>query len=163
VGEKRVVLEDHADPPPLRRFDLAGLAGSVGDGAASDADRAGIRFLPEAVGANRLSLLQVSPRMEEAARGLGETAAGAARRVLMPLAGPGMLAGAALVLLTTMKELPVTLLLAPTGYDTLAIEIWTAANDAAYGRAAAPALLLILLSAIPTLLLAARDREQVAR
>ncbi len=122
-----------------------------------------VRFLPEAVGANRLSLLQVSPRMEEAARGLGETAAGAARRVLMPLAGPGMLAGAALVLLTTMKELPVTLLLAPTGYDTLAIEIWTAANDAAYGRAAAPALLLILLSAIPTLLLVARDREQVAR
>ncbi|MGI9252672.1 MAG: ABC transporter permease [Thermomicrobiales bacterium] len=119
-----------------------------------------VRFLPEAVGANRLSLLQVSPRMEEAARGLGETAVGAARRVLIPLAGPGMLAGAALVLLTTMKELPVTLLLAPTGYDTLAIDIWTAANDAAYGRAAAPALLLILLSAIPTMLLAARDRRE---
>jgi iron(III) transport system permease protein len=118
-----------------------------------------VRFLPEAVGADRLSLLQISPRMEEAARGLGESAIGATRRVLVPLAGPGMLAGAALVLLTTMKELPVTLLLAPTGYRTLATDIWTAANDAAYGRAAAPALLLILLSALPTLLLAARDKS----
>lgn len=117
-----------------------------------------VRFLPEAVGASRLSLLQVSPRLEEAARGLGASSLRTVLRVTAPLAAPGMLAGAALVLLTTMKELPVTLLLRPTGYDTLATTIWTAATDAAFGRAAAPALLLIGLSAIPTLLLAARDR-----
>lgn len=117
-----------------------------------------VRFLPEAVGSSRLSLLQVSPRLEEAARGLGASPLGTMARVTAPLAAPGMLAGAALVLLTTMKELPVTLLLRPTGYDTLATTIWTAANDAAFGRAAAPALLLVGLSALPTLLLAARDR-----
>lgn len=117
-----------------------------------------VRFLPEAIGALRVSLLQVNPRLEEAARGLGQSPAGAIRRVTMPLVRPGVFAGAALVLLTTLKELPVTLLLSPTGYDTLATEIWRSATEAAYGQAAAPALLLILLSAIPTLLLAARDR-----
>ena len=117
-----------------------------------------VRFLPQAVGAVRLSLLQVSPRLEEAARGLGRTPAGAVASVTVPLARPGVLAGAALVLLTTMKELPVTLLLSPTGFDTLATVVWTASTEAAYGAAAAPALLLIAVSAVPTLLLATRDR-----
>ena len=119
-----------------------------------------VRFLPEAVAANRLSLLQINPRLEEAARGLGATVVAAVRRVTVPLARPGLLAGASLVLLTTMKELPVTLLLSPTGYDTLATRIWTAANDAAFGQAAAPALLLVAVSAVPTLLLATRERPR---
>jgi len=117
-----------------------------------------VRFLPQAIGSARLSLLQVGPRLEEAARSLGRGPAGAVASVTLPLARPGVLAGAALTLLTTMKELPTTLLLSPTGYETLATEIWTAAGDARYGAAAAPALLLIALSAVPTLLLSARDR-----
>jgi iron(III) transport system permease protein len=119
-----------------------------------------IRFLPQAIAATRAALLQVNPRLEEAARGLGRSHAGAFASVTIPLAKSGMLAGAALVLLTTMKELPATLILSPTGWDTLAVEIWTAANDAAYGRAAAPALILIAAAAIPTLLIGSRDRER---
>jgi iron(III) transport system permease protein len=118
-----------------------------------------VRFLPEAVGSARAALLQVSPRLEEAARGLGHTQAGAVASVTVPLARSGILAGAALVMLTTMKELPATLLLSPAGWDTLAVEVWTAANDAAYGQAAAPALILIAAAAVPMLLLAPRDRE----
>ena len=117
-----------------------------------------VRFLPQAIGAARLSLPQVSPRLEEAARGLGRSPLGAVGSVTAPLASPGLLAGAALVCLTTMKELPITLLLSPTGYATLATEVWTAAGTRAYGEAAAAALLLIAVSAVPTLLLAARDR-----
>ena len=117
-----------------------------------------VRFLPEAVSSARSALLQVSPRLEEAARGLGRSHAGAVASVTIPLARPGILAGAALVLLTAMKELPVTLLLSPTGWDTLAVKVWTAANDAAYGEAAAPALILIAAAALPMLLLAPRDR-----
>ncbi len=118
-----------------------------------------VRFLPEAVSACRTSLLQVSPRLEEAARGLGRSHAGAVASVTVPLARSGILAGATLVLLTAMKELPATLLLSPTGWDTLAVDIWTAANDAAYGRAAAPALILIVIASIPMLFLAPRERE----
>jgi iron(III) transport system permease protein len=118
-----------------------------------------VRFLPEAISSTRAALLHVSPRLEEAARGLGRTQAGAVLSVTVPLARSGILAGAALVLLTAMKELPATLLLSPTGWNTLAVEVWTAANDAAYGQAAAPALILIAAAALPMLLLAPRDRE----
>ncbi len=117
-----------------------------------------VRFLPQAVGAARLSLLQISPRLEEAARTLGRSQLGATAAVTVPLARPGLAAGAALVFLTVMKELPVTLFLSPTGYETLATAIWTATGTGAFGRAAAPALLLIAVSAVPTLLLVLRDR-----
>jgi iron(III) transport system permease protein len=57
-----------------------------------------------------------------------------------------------------MKELPVTLLLRPTGFDTLAVGIWSAADSLLYSRAAGPALLLIAVSAVPMYLLATRER-----
>jgi len=117
-----------------------------------------VRFLPEAVASEQVSLRQVSPRLEEAARGLGSTMTQAVRRVTVPLAMPGLVAGAGLVLLTTMKELPITLLLSPTGWSTLATDIWTASNDARWAEAAAPALVLIGLSLPMTLLLQSRDR-----
>lgn len=117
-----------------------------------------VRFLPEAISATRAALLQVSPRLEEAARGLGRSQAGAVASVTVPLARSGILAGAALVLLTAMKELPATLLLSPTGWDTLAVKVWTDANNAAYGEAAAPALILVAAAAVPMFLLAPRDR-----
>ena len=117
-----------------------------------------VRFLPQAVGSTRAALLHVNPRLEEAARGLGRSQLGAVTSVTAPLARSGILAGAALVLLTAMKELPATLLLSPTGWDTLAVEVWTAAGNAAYGDAAAPALLLIAVASVPMLLLAPRDR-----
>ena len=117
-----------------------------------------VRFLPEAVSSTRAALLHVSPRLEEAARGLGRRHVEAVVSVTIPLARPGILAGSALVLLTAMKELPATLLLSPTGWDTLAVMVWTAANDAAYGEAAAPALILIAAAAVPMLLLTPRDR-----
>ena len=44
----------------------------------------------------------------------------------LPLVSPGLLAGATLVFLSIMKELPATLLLRPIGFDTLATEVWTA-------------------------------------
>jgi iron(III) transport system permease protein len=58
-----------------------------------------------------------------------------------------MLAGAALVFLSAMKELPATLLLRPIGFDTLATEIWKFTSLGSYSRAAPAALLLIVLSA----------------
>ena len=76
----------------------------------------------------------------------------------MPLVWRGLAAGSVLVFLTTMKELPATLLLRPTGFSTLAVDIWTASDAVRYSRAAGPALLLIAVSAIPMYLLSARQR-----
>ena len=106
-----------------------------------------VRFVPEAVGITRASLLQVSPGIEEVARTLGRSPAAVLREVTLPIIRPGLLAAAALVFLTAMKELPATILLAPTGFDTLAIRIWSATSEGFFSRAAPPALLMILVAA----------------
>ena len=112
-----------------------------------------ILFLPQAVGAVRASLLQVHGSLEEAAQSLGSTPWQSLRRVTLPLVRPGLLAGSALVFLTTMKELPATLILSPLGFKTLATGVWSAVSEAYFAQAAAPALLLVILSAIPMAIL----------
>jgi iron(III) transport system permease protein len=105
-------------------------------------------FLPQATAAMRVSLERVRPSMEEAARGLGRRPWQVLASITLPLAGRGMLAGAALVFLTTMKELPATLILSPAGFQTLAVRTWSASSEARYGEAAGPALLLVAISAV---------------
>ncbi len=116
-----------------------------------------IRFFPQALAGVSSSLGAVSPRVEEAARGLGRGPWSVLATVTVPLVRPGMLAGAALVFLSAMKELPATLLLRPIGFDTLATEIWKFTSLGAYSRAAPPALLLIVLSAPLVYLLTVRS------
>jgi iron(III) transport system permease protein len=116
-----------------------------------------VLFLPAAVGATQASLRQVSPRLEEAARGLGKTSFQAFRAITLPLLSRGILAGAALVFMLTMKELPATLILAPIGFDTLATSVWSAASEAFFARAAMPALLLVLAAAIPMAMVVIRE------
>lgn len=118
-----------------------------------------VRFLPQAVGSSRSSFLQVSPRLEDAARGLGLSPIRAWLQVTLPLVRPGILAGAALVFLTTIKELPITLMLAPTGFTTLATEIWSATAEAFYARAALPALILVAVSSLSIGILLSQDRD----
>ncbi|RMG95147.1 MAG: iron ABC transporter permease [Chloroflexi bacterium] len=117
-----------------------------------------ILFLPQAVGAVRSSLLQVPPSLEEAGRSLGSSPGQVFRRITLPLLQPGVLAGAGLVFLTGMKELPATLILSPTGFRTLATAVWGNIAEAFFAQAALPALLLILLSSIPLAILTLRDK-----
>ena len=116
-----------------------------------------VRFMPQAVSALRATAAQLSPRIEEAARGLGAGVPRVLFTIIIPLVRPGLLAGVALVFLTSMKELPATLLLAPTGYDTLATRVWSAAQEMFYARAAAPALLLVAVSALSLGLILGRE------
>ena len=118
-----------------------------------------VLFLPQAIGAIRASLLQISPSLEEASRLLGRGPLQTMRLIVLPLVRPGAMAGFALVFLTCMKELPATLLLAPTGYPTLASQVWGATVEAFFARAAAPALALILLSSVPMVFLVLRERD----
>ena len=117
-----------------------------------------VLFLPQAIGSTRASLLQVPPRVEEAARGMGRGPWGVLRTVTAPLAAGGVLAGAALVFLTAIKELPAALILAPIGFDTLSTEIWRATSVGFFERGAVPSLVLLALSAVPLYLLTARER-----
>ena len=117
-----------------------------------------VRFLPQAVGACRSALLQVNPNTEEAARGLGAGPPKVFLRITAPQILPGMSAGLLLVFLTVMKELPITLLLSPIGFETLATDIWAATTEAFFARAALPSLVLVGLSAVAVFLML--DREQ---
>ncbi len=118
-----------------------------------------VLFLPQAVGAMRASLLQVHPSLEEAARSLGRRPLQVFASVTLPLVRPGITAGAGLVFLTAMKELPVTLILGPAGFKTLATSVWSAVSEAFFAQAAAPALLLVLASSLPMAFLILREQE----
>ena len=106
-----------------------------------------VRFLPQALAGVDSALRTVNPRLEEAGRALGRRPVSVLLTITVPLIRPGLLAGAALVFLSAMKELPATLLLRPIGFDTLATEVWTATSAAAYAEAAPPALVLIAVAA----------------
>ncbi|MGF1597047.1 MAG: ABC transporter permease [Acidimicrobiales bacterium] len=118
-----------------------------------------VLFLPQAIGALRASLLQVTPTLEEASLLLGAGRIATFARIVVPLTRPGIASGAALVFLTCMKELPATLLLSPTGFGSLATRVWTASAEAFFGRAAGAALALVLLSSLPMTVLVLRDAE----
>lgn len=122
-----------------------------------------VLFLPAAVGAVRASVSQAPPVLEEMARSLGRSPGRVLRDVTLPLAGPGVAAGAALVFLTVMKELPATLLLRPTGMETLATRLWANTEVGSYAAAAPYGALLILLAALPTFLLGYRRRSTTLR
>jgi len=119
-----------------------------------------VLFLPQALGAIRASLLQVSPTLEDASRTLGKGSTVTLWRIVAPLARPGLLSGGALVFLTCMKELPATLLLAPTGHPTLATQVWNATSEALFARAALPAMALVLLSSVPMAIIVLRERDR---
>ena len=116
-------------------------------------------FLSPALGAVRSTLLQINPRVEEAARSLGRSPMGAFTSVTLPAAKPGIVAGASLVFLLTMKELPATLILSPTGFSTLSTSVWSYTAEAFFARAAMPALLLIVLSGVPLAVMMFRERR----
>ena len=115
-----------------------------------------IRYFAQALTGVDTALAAVNPRAEEAARGLGRAPLSVLVSVTLPMMRAGLLSGGTLVFLSVLKELPATLLLRPTGFDTLATEVWSQTTVAAYGAAAVPALMLLVVAA-PFLYLAARD------
>lgn len=116
-------------------------------------------FMAQSVSSAKASLMQVDPKVEDASRSLGRGPFQTMVRVSIPLMRKGLLAGGALVFVTTLKELPVTLLLSPPGFSTLAVRTWAAADELLYTRAATAALILIAMSIIPVYLLSIRPRE----
>jgi iron(III) transport system permease protein len=117
-----------------------------------------LRHMPQAVRASESALNQLSPSLEEASRTLGRTSLQTLVQVTLPLILPGLLAGGSLVFLTSLKELPATLLLRPAGFDTLAVRVWVWAGEGFYYQAAPAALLLVLASALPLSFLLRREQ-----
>lgn len=118
-----------------------------------------VLFIPVALGSLRSGLLQINPNLEEAAQSLGTTRFKAFLKVTLPILMPSVFASAALVFLLTMKELPATLILGPTGFDTLATSIWSAYSEAFLTQTAASSLILVAAAGIPTAWLVLKEHS----
>ena len=112
-----------------------------------------VLFLAKSVASTSAALTLVSPQLKEVAATLGKSKSSIAMQVVFPIALPNLALGVLLVFLTAMKELPATLMLRPTGMDTLATEIWSFAAISRFNEAAPYALLLVIIAAIPTFIL----------
>jgi len=75
------------------------------------------------------------------------------RRVTLPLIAPGLGAAFALVFISAATELTATLLLHPTGVNTLATQFWAYTSELSYGAAAPYAALMVAISAVPAYVL----------
>jgi iron(III) transport system permease protein len=118
-----------------------------------------VHFGAQSVRAAVVSVGAVPSRLEDAARMLGAERWRRLLRIDLPLMAPGLAAGAGLVLLSTMKELPATLLLAPIGFETLATRIWGSTEENALAQAGLSALVLLALSGVLTWLLVVRRAD----
>lgn len=117
-----------------------------------------LHFGAQAVGSGQAAFGAVPQRFDEAAATLGAAQRRRFAAIDLPLVAPGLLAAGGLVLLSTLKELPLTLMLAPTGFKTLATAIWGAASDGFYAEVGIASLVLIALSGVLTWLLVLRGQ-----
>jgi iron(III) transport system permease protein len=120
-----------------------------------------IHFGGQALRASQVAVASVPERMEETARLLGASRWRRFRTVEVPMMLPGLAAGAGLVLLNTMKELPATLLLAPIGHESLSGRIWQTAEQVYRFDLATTALVLVACSAVLTWWLVVKRMDTV--
>ncbi len=121
-----------------------------------------ILFIPRAMVSIRAAMAHAPEELTDAARALGDSPLRAFVRVLLPLTLPGALAGFAMVFIAVSTELTATLLLAPTGTQTLATAFWSASESIDYAGAAPYAAAMVLVSAPLTYLLLRRPDEEPA-
>jgi iron(III) transport system permease protein len=113
-----------------------------------------LRFLPIAAGNAEAGLAKVSPSLDMAARSLGAGPAEAAWRIHLPILRPALAAGALIVFVDCMKELPATLLLRPFNFETLSTQLYGEAVRGTYEVAAVSALAIVIVGLVPVILLA---------
>ncbi|MCF8106688.1 MAG: iron ABC transporter permease [Desulfohalobiaceae bacterium] len=118
-----------------------------------------IRFMTLGFGAVDSSTQKVSPGLDDAARLSGLTGWRLIRRIHLPLIKSGLLSGLILVVIDVMKEMPITLMMRPFGWDTLAVKIYELTSEGQWERAAVPALVLVFVGCISVAVLTARQSK----
>lgn len=96
---------------------------------------------------------RITPSLDEAARSLGSNGLRLLRRVHLPILRGGLLTAATLVFVDVMKEMPITLMTRPFGWDTLSVRIFEMTSEGEWERAALPAVALVLAGLFPIMLL----------
>jgi iron(III) transport system permease protein len=115
-----------------------------------------VHFGAQALRASQVAVDAVPVRYDEAAQLLGARRARRFVRIDLPLLVPGLSAAGGLVLLSVIKELPMTLLLRPLDLEPLALWVWDATLNASFARLGFAGLLLVALSGVLTAVLVVR-------
>ena len=118
-----------------------------------------VRFGGQTMRTSQVAVSAVSSRLTDAARTLGASWVRRFRSLELPLMAPGLLAGGGLVMLSVMKELPITLLIAPFDFPTLTTKAFNSIEEAFVAEAGVWAGVLVLLSGILTWLLVVRRAD----
>ncbi len=108
-----------------------------------------IRFLAVGFGPVDSASHRITRNMEEAAVSLGQSGWRLLARVHLPLLRPGVAAGMILVFVDVMKEMPITLMTRPFGWDTLAVRIFELTSEGQWQLAALPAIVLVVAGVVP--------------
>lgn len=111
------------------------------------------RFLAVGYGPVETGLARITRTMDEAAQVLGITGLKRLRQVHLPMLRAPLLAAAALAFVDIMKELPITLMTRPFGWDTLATRVFEMTSEGEWERAALPAVAICLVGLLPIYLL----------
>ncbi|TDU28600.1 iron(III) transport system permease protein [Panacagrimonas perspica] len=108
-----------------------------------------VRFTAVAHAPVQAGLSRIKPSLDEAARLAGITGVAQIVRVHLPLLRPGLAAACALVFVDVMKEMPITLMTRPFGWDTLAVRIFELTSEGEWQRAALPAIAIVIAGLVP--------------
>jgi iron(III) transport system permease protein len=114
------------------------------------------RFLAVAYEPTQAALERITPNQEAAATSLGHGRLSVLRRIHLPMLRSGLLTAALMVFVDVMKEMPITLMTRPFGWDTLSVRVFELTSEGQWEQAALPAVAIVLTGLVPVALLARR-------
>lgn len=118
-----------------------------------------VRFMTVGFNTTDSAMHRISPSLDETAICLGATGMNLLRQVHLPILKSGVMTAALLVFVDVMKEMPITLMTRPFGWDTLAVKIFELTSEGEWEWAAIPAVLLVLTGLIPVIFLMKQSDE----
>jgi iron(III) transport system permease protein len=120
-----------------------------------------VRFMAAGFNSIDNAMQRITKSIDEAARGMGLKGLNMLRRIHLPILRAGVLTAVTMVFIDVMKEMPITLMTRPFGWDTLAVKIYELTSEGEWERAALPAITLIMAGLIPIILLVKHSEKEL--
>ena len=111
------------------------------------------RFLAVAFQPVDAAMQRITGNQTNAARSLGLSPKQVLLRLQLPMVRGGLLSAALIVFVDVMKEMPITLMTRPFGWDTLAVRVFEMTSEGMWDRAALPSLAIVMAGLLPVILL----------
>lgn len=119
-----------------------------------------VRFLAVAHQPVAANMLRITPAIDESVQVLGVSGWAALRRVHFPMLRTGLLTAFALAFVDLMKEMPITLMTRPFGWETLAVRVFEMTSEGQWQQAALPACAIVLVGLLPVVILTRRSEHE---